>query len=70
MNCGSFAVTFLMPMANSSGRIVDDTVDHQERIAVRQRLAGFSQYQPYSSLVGTSFMRSQPSVPALLFPAL
>ena len=38
MNCGSLMVTFLMPIAGLVALHVDDAVDHQERIAVRQRL--------------------------------
>ena len=38
MNCGSLKVTFLIPIAASSPANPDDAVDHQEGIAVRQRL--------------------------------
>ncbi len=37
-NCGSLTVTFLMPIAQFVSAHIDDAVDHQEWIAVRQRL--------------------------------
>jgi hypothetical protein len=35
-NCGSLMLTFLIPIADRR-RHVDDAIDHQERIAMRQR---------------------------------
>ena len=69
MKCGSLKVTFLMPMQEFVAVDLADLVDHQERVAVRQRrhdlddVGGFERLRLLVHLLPRSRNRLMPSRP-------